>query len=893
MNRAIRKTCLLVAAVATLVIGRGSPSFGAVRFDVIGSPTEVINTGRSEVLGSVNLVVRGPGNVTGTSAGGASQIGILFSNPALQLDNTNESGIKLVASPGFVGANPALVDVRNIDIGGRCSGHLTVNLAPGISLSDGDFIRIEGIRGRIDASGGIMPGTDLYADLQSVNDPAANSFSPDRVRVAKSLKGISVDVVSTGTGYEVRISEAFARAFVDRDASNDGVNANDRVDSNGASLGAPTNSSQVSIRLARIPEGISDVTWPSKSSVDATGAALYRVGGSFEDGVSTATYSYETVDQVGTSDIAVESFSISPGFVFGGGRCSFEGFSTSVTLAPAVGPAGGCAAPADLARPRFLEQYELTVNQLEPSTAVVNGPDFTLTVHGTGFVSGSSILWNGAARATTLVDSTTLTATIPASDITKVGTVTVAVANPLAAGGASKTLAFSVVPPALSLYFPRLVASDAQKAEGSEFTGIAMANISGRIATLKLTAFDRDGDRIAGAGITNPATLVLKAGEQRPLIDSQIFGHAFRQTDQVGWVKVEGNVSQVVGFFLGFNGGLTRLDGTDVSSKLTTSFVLPEVEHDGLHQLSVANPGDDAVTVDFELVQPNGAPKAAATRTINSNGVLAEAVASLFEGAALSSADYVRATASDGVVALEYLGRTAKDVVALNGQDVASGARILYSPQFVTGGTEWQAALSVVNLSPRAGSVSFKFVGDDGVQIGSTRTQPIAAGGKISVDDPNFFLDAGSVLRQGYVVITSDGVKLAGDVLFGNPGSTPFAAALPLVSTAQSEMVFGQVASNDTFYTGVAVFNPNQTAAAASLRVFDSEGKLIAARGITIPALGRVSQLLTEYFPELKGRNIGSGYITVSSSLSNLVGFALFGANNLSVLSAVPAQIVP
>ncbi len=892
MKTATCRNSFLFAAVATLV-GLGSPVFGAVRFDVIGSPTEVINTGRSEVLGSINLVVRGSGNVTGTATGGASQIGILFSNPGLQIDNTSTSGIKLVASPGFMSAGPVIVDIRNIDVGGHCSGHLTVNLAPGVALSQGDFLRIEGIRGRIDASDGITPGTDLYADLQSVNDPAANNFSPDSVRVAKSLKGVDVDVVSTTTSYEVRISEAFARAFVDRDASNDGVNANDRIDSSGGGLGAPSNSTQLLLRVAGIPDGISDVVWPSRSSDHATGASLHLIGSDFAGGVSTATYSYETVDQVGTSDTTVESFSLSPGFVFGGGRCSLEGFSTSVTLAPAVDPASGCAEPADLARPRFLRQYELTVNQLEPSTAVVNGPAFTLKVHGTGFLPGSVILWNGAARPTTLVNDTTLTAAIPATDITRVGTVMVTVANPASAGGGSKALAFSVVPPALSLYFPRLVASDAQDADATEFTGIALSNISGRIATVKLTAFDRDGETIAGPGVTNPATLVLKAGEQRPLIDNQIFGDGLRGPDRVGWVKAEGDVSQVVGFFLGFNGTLTRLDGTDVSSKLSSSFILPEIEKEGSNQLSIANPGNVAVTVNFELVQPDGTAKAAATRTIKANGVLAEGLGTLFEGVPVNNPDYVLATASDGVAALACLGKTARDVVALNGQDVASGATVLYSPQFVTGGTQWRATLSVVNLSPRAGSVSFKFVGDDGEQIGSTRTLPVAARGKIYVDDPAFFIDAGSVLEQGYVVVTSDGVKLAGDVLFGNPGSTPFAAALPLVSTAHNEMVFGQVASNDTFYTGIAVLNPNGKPAAGAIRVFDNEGKLVASKGLVIPASGRVSKLLTEYFPELNGKSIGSGYITVSSSLSNLVGFALFGANNLSVLSAVPAQIVP
>jgi hypothetical protein len=58
----------------------------------------------------------------------------------------------------------------------------------------------------------------------------------------------------------------------------------------------------------------------------------------------------------------------------------------------------------------------------------------------------------------------------------------------------------------------------------------------------------------------------------------------------------------------------------------------------------------------------------------------------------------------------------------------------------------------------------------------------------------------------------------------------------------------------------------------------------------TIPARRRQSGLLTEYFLDLTGENIGSGYIKVTSD-QGLASFALFGS--LEALSAVPARIVP
>ena|SRR5579863_4965546 len=53
------------------------------------------------------------------------------------------------------------------------------------------------------------------------------------------------------------------------------------------------------------------------------------------------------------------------------------------------------------------------VNQpLVPDATPPNGPEFTLTVNGTGFVSGSAVNWNGSALPTQFVSPSQLTATV-------------------------------------------------------------------------------------------------------------------------------------------------------------------------------------------------------------------------------------------------------------------------------------------------------------------------------------------------------------------------------------------------------------------------------------------------------------------------------------------------
>jgi hypothetical protein len=172
------------------------------------------------------------------------------------------------------------------------------------------------------------------------------------------------------------------------------------------------------------------------------------------------------------------------------------------------------------------------------------------------------------------------------------------------------------------------------------------------------------------------------------------------------------------------------------------------------------------------------------------------------------------------------------------------------------------------------------------------RVLPIAARGKIRITDQRFFIDPGDTLRQGYVEITSSGVRLAGSVVFGDPGRNNFSSALPLASSFQSRMALGQIASNNTYFTGISILNPNDAAARAVIEVYDSDGNPVIAKIEDIPARGRRSQLLTEYFPSLVGVNLGSGYIKITVN-RNAAGFALFGTNDLSVLSAVEPQPVP
>jgi uncharacterized protein YfaP (DUF2135 family) len=88
------------------------------------------------------------------------------------------------------------------------------------------------------------------------------------------------------------------------------------------------------------------------------------------------------------------------------------------------------------------------INQpLIPDATVPGGPQFSLTVNGTGFASNSVVNWNGSALATTFVNSSQLTAIVPASDIAKPGSGQVTVVNPGPGVGTSNAIPFEVTRP--------------------------------------------------------------------------------------------------------------------------------------------------------------------------------------------------------------------------------------------------------------------------------------------------------------------------------------------------------------------------------------------------------------------------------------------------------------
>ena len=200
-------------------------------------------------------------------------------------------------------------------------------------------------------------------------------------------------------------------------------------------------SSSATFTIDNLAPAISSIT-PSASAVSAAAFTLTVTGTNF---VASSTIQWnasarpttfvsatQLQAQITASDIATAG--------------------TDVVTVSTPAPGGGTSGPSTFT----VNNPAPSATSLSPNSAFAGTSAFTLTVTGTNFVSSSVVQWNGAARATTLVSSTTLSAAITAADINAQGTATVTVSTPSPGGGTSAGLTFTVKPPgpAITLLSP-------------------------------------------------------------------------------------------------------------------------------------------------------------------------------------------------------------------------------------------------------------------------------------------------------------------------------------------------------------------------------------------------------------------------------------------------------
>jgi hypothetical protein len=232
------------------------------------------------------------------------------------------------------------------------------------------------------------------------------------------------------------------------------------------------------------------------------------------------------------------------------------------------------------------------INQaLSPDAVAPGGPSLTLTVNGTGFVSGSVVHWNGSARVTNFISNSKLTATVLASDVSNFNTASVTAFNPAPGGGTSNVVFFETTRPTsiVALANP----SDFVTGQGSASVATGGFTGNGKIDLVVANSGSNNVSVLLGNGDgTFQAAVNYDVGSGPQLVATGDF-NGDGKTDLVVANSGSNNVSVLLG-----NGDGTFQTAVNYDVGSGPQFVATgDFNGDGKLDLVVANSGGTSVSV--------------------------------------------------------------------------------------------------------------------------------------------------------------------------------------------------------------------------------------------------------------------------------------------------------
>jgi hypothetical protein len=338
-------------------------------------------------------------------------------------------------------------------------------------------------------------------------------------------------------------------------------------------------------------------------------------------------------------------------------------------------PGGGASAPSNFTA----NNPAPTISSLSPTGATAGGASFTLTVNGTGFVSTSSVKFNGNARTTTFVSATQVTAAILAADIASAGSFPVTVTNPAPGGGTSTSVAFNVsvannpVPTLTSISPTSATAGGAGftlTATGTNFVSTSVVNFNGAAktttfvsatqVTAAITAADIANGGVVNVTVTNPApgggtTSVQSFTINNPAPTITTLSPTSATAGGAGFTLTVNGTGFVPSSSVKFNGN-ARTTTFVSATQVTASITAADIATAGTLGVTVTNPapgGGTSTATNFTVnnlaptitsLSPTSATAggAAFTLTVNGTNFVAASVVN-FNGAAKTTT-FVSAT---------------------------------------------------------------------------------------------------------------------------------------------------------------------------------------------------------------------------------------------------------
>jgi hypothetical protein len=557
------------------------------------------------------------------------------------------------------------------------------------------------------------------------------------------------------------------------------------------------------------------------------------------------------------------------------------------------------------------------VTGLSLKSVIAGRAGYALGIYGANFVQGSVGSWRGAARATQYVDGAHLVMQLQSGDIAAAGTGTVTVVNPggaLSNGKDLDVVALSVGSPEIVRLTPDVIDSGAGGfslvVEGSGFVSGSTVQWNGQAKTTRyessglLTADILGSDAAGGESylvtVTNPAsgamgvqdigaegggtsnTGIVSNKNPVPLLEGLTPSAVTAGSDGFE-LRVRGKGYASGKTMVNWNGtalGVSYVSDQEVRVQIPGSYVGTE----GTATVEVRNPspGGGAQTKTFTIT-----PAAEAKTTL--------LYPRLVDSGGAETTGVVIANLSDRATTVTAWAYD-KEGNAIQGEQITNPVAMAMSSEEQQAIIDWQmfgATFSGgkdgwLKLESTEKKVTgfFMMFNEDLTFMDGANAMAISGKGKLLITDQEFFAPMGT---SGYVEVRSNGPRLVGDIVFGDPDQETMASSLPLEAGTRKGMVFGHVVENDTWWTGIALLNPGGMDAVVGIELYDNTGKLIRSKQELLKAGRREIGLLWQYF---EGLGEHQGYMKVSSD-QGLAGFALFGTSGLSLMSAVPPQPPP
>ncbi len=441
------------------------------------------------------------------------------------------------------------------------------------------------------------------------------------------------------------------------------------------------------------------------------------------------------------------------------------------------------------------------------------------------------------------------------------------------------------------LIFPLIANGNQPILGGPLVTGIAVLNEGTSSGTAGFAGYSTSGAMLSAA---DPATKILPALSQVPVLDYQLFGLDIGAT-VLGSILAS-STQPLAGFLLLFDAGFQHFaTGVTASDRAAEEMVFMRHQSDpsGNTTYCLFNPGVNPAAVTATLYSATGSmvgtPK---NLSVGPKGQL------LFGfGGSVQSSGIVRVISDRPLSGLEVFGDS-QTLSALGAYHPGSEARLFFP--HIAENQGFSSTIGIVNPTAFPADVTLSAYRDDGSTMGAPVAVTLAPDSQLLRTVTDLFGSETGTLLTGYVVAQSDQAGIGGFTTFGHDdGSRRSATTLPATPTPQTLLVFSHVAhqvpasGGQTYQTGLALLNPFGAPVDYTLKVFDGTGALVAQSSQTLAPHQKLTRYLSHpaagagFFPQ--PLRLASGHIEVSSDYG-LLGLELFFTEDFSQLAGVSPQ---